>query len=347
MVTVASLRTVRWSRGSVVLVDQSKLPERLAFKSCRTYRDVANAIRDMTIRGAPAIGVAAAMGMALAAHRSKAKTMDGLVRELRVAAAALRNTRPTARNLFWAIERMVRKAESTHGDIQSLKMEMMREASTIADEDLKANRRMGEYGASVLNDGDVVLTHCNTGTFATVSYGTALAAVRTAVKQGKRIKVITTETRPRLQGARINAFELVHDGIPVTLITDGMVGLVMAQGLVDKVLVGADRITRNGVINKIGTYTIAIAAKENKVPFYVVAPKSTFDLAVRSEDVTIELRDPREVTHIQGRRIAPLGVSVYNPAFDITPLEYVTSIITDEGVISPSEIAKIEGAPAT
>jgi methylthioribose-1-phosphate isomerase len=298
----------------------------------------------MVVRGAPAIGAAAAMGMALAANANKTKTKERLLDELEAAAGVLRSSRPTAWNLFWAVDRVMRKARSTDGDGRDVALAVVEEAQKIADEDVAACHHIGESGAALIMDGDRILTHCNTGTFATVSYGTALAPIRTAIAEGKKVKVIATETRPRLQGAKLTTYELLHDGIPVTLIVDGAAGYVMKRGMVQKVIVGADRITTKYVANKVGTYLIALAAKANNVPFYVAAPSSTFDLRNESGEVNIEERDAKEVTHVAGKRIAPRGVPVYNPAFDLTPVEFVRGFITERGIISLDRLGDLKSA---
>lgn len=315
------------------MIDQTRLPNKFAYVSLRDYRQVAKAIKEMTVRGAPAIGVAAAMGLALAANASRTKNREQFMQELQTAAEVLRKSRPTAWNLFWAIDRVLRKARQTAGGPSEIASQVVAEAQKIAQEDVEANHKIGEQGASLIDDGDQILTHCNTGTLATVSYGTAIAPIRTAIRQGKRVRVIATETRPRLQGAKLTTYELLRDGIPVTLIVDGAVGYVMKMGMVQKVMVGADRITRKFVANKIGTYLIALAARANQVPFYVAAPTSTFDLRNERSEVKIEERNPQEITHIGGKRIVPKGVPAFNPAFDLTPVELVTGFITERGVL--------------
>jgi len=330
---MSELRTIEWVGGRVRMIDQTRLPNKFAYVSLRDYRQVAKAIKEMTVRGAPAIGVAAAMGLALAANASRTKNREQFMQELQTAAEALRKSRPTAWNLFWAIDRVLRKARQTGGGSSQIASQVVAEAQKIAQEDVEVNHKIGEQGASLIDDGDQILTHCNTGTLATVSYGTALAPIRTAIRQGKRVRVIATETRPRLQGAKLTTYELLSDGIPVTLIVDGAVGYVMKMGMVQKVMVGADRITRKFVANKVGTYLIALAARANQVPFYVVAPTSTFDLRNERSEVKIEERNPQEVTHIGGKRIVPKGVPVFNPAFDLTPVELVTGFITERGVL--------------
>ena len=296
---------------------------------------MASAIKEMKLRGAPLIGIAAAYGLALTAFRSKAETREQLLKELEESAAVLRKTRPTTVNLFWAIDRVMKKAQKTPGSKDALAEAVVAEAQKMADEDVETNRRMGKHGATLIEDGDVVLTHCNAGSLATVDYGTALGVIRGAIEEGKDVKVIACETRPRLQGAKLTCYELMRDGIPVTLISDTMVGYVMSRGMVDKVVVGADRIVRDAVLNKIGTYNVAVLAFEHGIPFYVAAPMSTMDQSRTSEDAIIEERNPDEVTNVGCERIAPEGVKVLNPAFDITPLEYVDAVITEEGILVP------------
>lgn len=320
------------------MIDQTRLPGRLSYLTCRNHKQVAKAIKEMIVRGAPAIGVAAAMGLALAALNSKAGNKEEIMKELHDAAEVLRKSRPTARNLFWAIEKVLSKAESTSGGPSEITSATVQEALRIAEEEVQASRKIGEHGAALLSDGDRILTHCNTGTLATVSYGTALAPIRTAIKSGMRLQVFATETRPRLQGARLTTFELLSDRIPITLIVDGAAGYVIERGMVNKVIVGADRITRRFVANKVGTYLLALAARKHDVPFYVAAPLSTFDLGSGGTDIRIEERDPQEVTHIGGKRIAPRGVRVLNPAFDLTPIELVSAFITEKGVLSTEEV---------
>ena len=341
LVDIATLRTVEWTRGGVRLVDQKKLPERLAFVLCRNHTQVAQAIRDMTVRGAPAIGVTAAMGLALAAKRSKHRDNKPLLLDLEKAGEVMRATRPTARNLFWAVDRMLRRAREIADEGGDIREALVAEAQLMADEDVEANHRIGAFGAVLIDDGDTILTHCNTGTMATVSYGTAFGVIRTAISKGKKVNVIATESRPRLQGARITAYEALSDNIPATLIVDSAVGIAMSKGMVNKVIVGADRITKTAVINKVGTFMIALAAKHHGIPFYSAAPMTTFDLAGESRAVSIEERDPSEVTEIRGKRIAPKGIRVFNPAFDVTPLELVTAVITDRGVFSAEQIQNL------
>jgi methylthioribose-1-phosphate isomerase len=319
------------------MIDQTQLPDRFAYVNLTNYRQVSKAIRTMIVRGAPAIGVAAAMGMALAARANRSRGREHLLKELEAAAELLRASRPTAQNLFWAVDRILLRARtaSVSDDIADV---VVKEARKMAEEDVQASLSIGRYGADLISDDDQVLTHCNTGTLATVSYGTALAPIRSAVRQGKRVRVIATETRPRLQGAKLTTYELLSDKIPVTLIVDGAAGYVIRRGMVQKIIVGADRITRNVVANKVGTYLIALAAQANNIPFYVAAPSSTFDLKHESE-VKIEERDPKEVTHINGKRVPPKGVPVYNPAFDLTPVNLVKGFITEKGVFAPDSLA--------
>jgi methylthioribose-1-phosphate isomerase len=335
-------RTIEWQNGTVVTIDQTRLPHETVILKMKNYSEVAEAIKTMKIRGAPLLGAAAAFALALTAHNSKAKSREELISELEKAAEILRGTRPTAVNLFWAIDRILNKARSLAGNVEALSALIVKEAQKIADEDAMANHLIGKYGAELINDGDVVLTHCNAGALATVEYGTALGVIMASWEQGKKIKVIATETRPKLQGSRLTTYELKRDGIPVTLITDGMVGYVMYRRLVSKVVVGADRIVKDAIINKIGTFTIAVLAEKHHIPFYVAAPKSTFDLTSTSQDVVIEERKPEEVTHIGSQRIVPEGVDVLNPAFDITPLEYVTAIVCESGILYKKDFDKFK-----
>lgn len=306
----------------------------------RECREVASAIRDMKIRGAPLIGVAAAYALALTAYNSRAETKTELINEIGESARLLEKTRPTAVNLFWAVDRIMRKARETAGTARAVAKAVVEEANKMADEDVEANRKMGEHGSVLLNNGDVILTHCNAGSLATVDYGTALGVIRVAWEQGKKVSVVATETRPKLQGARLTTYELKREGIPVTLITDGMVGYAMQKKLVNKVIVGADRIVRDAVINKIGTFGVAVLAHEHEVPFYVAAPASTFDLSHSASEVVIEERNPEEVTHFGTQKIAPDEVKVLNPAFDITPMRYVTAVICEDGVLSPKDLER-------
>jgi len=338
----SKMRTIEWKDGAVLTIDQTRLPHETVILKLKSCEEVAEAIKTMKIRGAPLLGATAAYALALTAYHSKAGNREELIRELERAAEIIKSTRPTAVNLFWAIERVLTKAKGFSGDVKALTTVIIEEAQRIADEDAAANRLIGKFGADLINDGDAVLTHCNAGALATVEYGTALGVVRAACEQGKKVKVVATETRPKLQGARLTAYELVRDGIPVTLITDNMVGYVMQKGWVNKVVVGADRIVKDAVINKIGTFTVAVLAKEHGIPFYVAAPKSTFDLKITSADVVIEERNPKEVTHIGSMRIAAEGINVLNPAFDITPLKYVTAVICEGGILYKEDFDKIK-----
>ncbi len=332
------MRSIEWKDGRVRMIDQRRLPHEYVVVEFDDCRAVARAIREMHIRGAPAIGAAAAYGLALAAVRSGAKTREALLSDLEEAVETLHQTRPTASNLFWALQRMLRKARHEGlEDVGQIQEALVAEAEAIASEDVEINKRMGEHGAELISPGDNILTHCNAGALATVDYGTALAPIRVAHAQGKRIHVYVDETRPRLQGARLTAWELMREGIPLTLIADNAAGYFIQTGKVDIILVGADRVAANGdVANKIGTYKLAVVAKENGIPFYTVVPTPTIDLSLPSgAQIPIEERDASEVTHIQGQRIAPQGVPVANPAFDITPHRYLTGIITEHGVIGP------------
>ncbi len=327
--------TIRWEEDAVVLIDQRVLPTREEYVRCRDAAAVAEAIRDMVVRGAPAIGVTAAMGIALGLKKSRAADARALRADMESLAALLAATRPTAVNLFWAIDRMKRKFEELLPEgVEATRAGMEKEAISIHREDIEMNRRMGAHGEKLLADGARILTHCNAGALATAGYGTALGMMRAAVEAGKRISVFSDETRPFLQGARLTAWELMKDGIPVTLITDNMAGYLMAKGEIDCAIVGADRIAGNGdVANKIGTYSVAVLAKEHALPFYVVAPTSTFDLSLASgNQIPIEERSPNEVTHVQGVRLAPEGIDIRNPAFDVTPHHLVSAIVCENGV---------------
>jgi methylthioribose-1-phosphate isomerase len=330
----AVIPTVAWQDGALVMIDQRRLPAEESYVRCADEGAVADAIRDMVIRGAPAIGVAAAFGVALAARRAGDAT---LMADVDRACALLASTRPTAVNLFWAVERVRRVAQRVASEGGDVRDALLAEAEAIEREDVEACRRMGDHGAALLPDGVRLLTHCNAGALATAGYGTALGVVRSAARAGKVRRVFADETRPYLQGARLTAWELVREHIPTTLITDGMAGHLMARGEVDAIVVGADRIARNGdVANKIGTYTLAVLARENGLPFYVAAPVSTFDLATPTgASIPIEERAADEVTHHGGRRLAPEGVDVRNPAFDVTPHRFVTAIVCERGVARP------------
>jgi methylthioribose-1-phosphate isomerase len=329
------VETIQWTDAGVVMIDQTRLPLIEEFVTCRTYREVAQAITTMVIRGAPAIGVAAAMGVALGVLHASAATLDS---EFETICSTLAATRPTAVNHFWAIDRMQRLYASLRGrPIDEIRAALVREARQIYLDDIAINRAIGANGAALVPDGKTVLTHCNAGALATAGYGTALGVIRAAVAAGKHIDVFADETRPFLQGARLTVWELQQDNIPVTLITDNMAGHFLHSGRIGCVVVGADRIARNGdVANKIGTYAVAVLAHENGVPLYVAAPVSTLDLTLSSGDrIPIEQRPSREVTELFGTAVAPPGTSVQNPAFDVTPARYVTAIITEKGVARP------------
>ena len=326
------VETIQWTEAGVVMIDQTRLPFEERYVTCRTYKEVADAIRGMVIRGAPAIGVAAAMGVALGVLRAGERQLD---REMETICDALADTRPTAVNLFWAIERMKRLYASVRGQpAGEIRRRLVEEALAVREEDMAINRAIGRNGAALVPDHKTVLTHCNAGALATAGYGTALGVVRAAIESGKQVDVFAGETRPLLQGARLTVWELQHDGIPVTLITDNMAGHFLKSGRIGCVVVGADRIAANGdVANKIGTYTAAVLAKENHVPFFVAAPISTLDLTLASGgQIPIEQRAASEVTHVFGTQVAPPGTAVENPAFDVTPSRYVGAIITERGV---------------
>ena len=327
--------TVAWKNDSVVFIDQTKLPNKLVYVRCKDYKEVADVIRKLVVRGAPAIGVSAAFGLALAAQQSNAKTLTELMTDLDNAFKVLHATRPTAVNLFWALERVMAKGMQAK-TVQEAKRVVLDEALKMAEEDVETNRKIGGHGLKLFKDGDMVLTHCNAGSLATVAYGTALGVIRAARESGKRLSVIATETRPVMQGSRLTAFELLHDGIDVSLITDTAVGHMMARGAINHVIVGADRVLHTGhVFNKIGTYQVAILANKHNVPFYVAAPLSTFDFESNPDDVIIEDRSADEVVKVGKKRIAPKGVRVFNPAFDMTPPELITGIITQKGILTP------------
>lgn len=331
------LPTIEWTDDAVVMVDQRKLPTQEVYVRCLTAKDVAKAITTMIIRGAPAIGVAAAMGLAIGVKRSQASGTKQLATEFTRLCEMLGATRPTAVNLFWAIDRMKRRFAAlvaSGAGVDEIRQSLVREAAAIHDEDVASCRAMGAHGAALVPDGARVLTHCNAGALATAGYGTALGVIRAAAAQQKVVEVFADETRPFLQGARLTAWELVKDGIPTTVITDNMSGALMAKGLIDVIVVGADRIAANGdVANKIGTYTVAVLAKEHGIPFYVAAPLSTIDLGTPDgSHIPIEERNAREVTHIGKSRVTPEGAGIRNPAFDVTPHRFVRGIITERGV---------------
>jgi methylthioribose-1-phosphate isomerase len=353
------VRTIEWKEGKVVMLDQSRLPCEVKYLECTDYGMVAEGIRKLWIRGAPAIGIAAAMGIALGARDLKASTYDEFMTGLKPVFDTLLSTRPTAVNIRWVIDRIKHKLSREKGSsIPDLKAMLVEEAERILHEDIEVNRSIGRFGAELIKDGDTILTHCNAGALATGGYGTATAPILFARDQGKKIQVFADETRPVLQGARLTAWELMQEGIPVTLIADNSAGSMMRRGEIDLVIVGTDRTVRNGdVANKIGTYSVAVLAKENGVPFYVAAPTSSIDLSIATGDeIPIEERDPSEVTCLQGSftapgcdpvwgfvRVAPEGVRVRNIAFDVTPSRYITAIITEKGIFKPEEIKDIMG----
>ena len=329
-----SLKTIEWKDNSVIMIDQTKLPNELLFVTYTDYKQVANAIKTLVIRGAPAIGVSGAFGLALAALQSNASTKEKMINDLNSAKNVLFETRPTAVNLAWGLEKIMEVARSCK-DPEEIKKIVVETAKQMADQDVKINMTMGKHGSKLFDDNDTVLTHCNAGALATVGYGTALGVIRASKESGKNIKVIATETRPVQQGSRLTAFELKHDGIDVSLIPDTAVGYTLANNLVNKIIVGADRILKTGhVFNKIGTYQVALLAKHHNVPFYVAAPLSTFDLSSNPEDVVIEQRKSSEVTGIGEKKTAPDDINVINPAFDMTPPELISGIITENGVIT-------------
>jgi methylthioribose-1-phosphate isomerase len=340
--------TVEWKDGAVRLLDQSRLPEQVEFLECRDYQTVARAIRELRVRGAPAIGVTAALGVALGAQTVSAPDYDNFLKAVLNICDHLAATRPTAVNLFWALERMKRVLSGLRQQpIAAIKRRLLEEAQRVLDEDIAMNRAIGRHGATLIRDGETILTHCNAGALATAGYGTALGVVRAAWEQGKKIRVLADETRPVLQGARLTVWELMQDQIPVTLITDNMAGSLMRQGLIQRCVVGADRIAANGdVANKIGTYSVAVLAKAHNIPFYVAAPHSTIDLATPTgESIPIEQRASDEVRRVfGGPYIAPADADILNPAFDVTPASYVTAVITERGVFAPGDLAKQYGS---
>src|SRR4051794_37872635 len=344
------IQTLEWTDQGVRFIDQTKLPTEEVYVTCTTHQQVAEVIRNMVVRGAPAIGVAAAMGIALGINNSKAETTGDLKRDLDQICDLIGKTRPTAVNLFWAIRRMQEKFERIRiRPIPQIKQELIEEAKRMHAEDIAANQAMGRHGATLMPGEGGVLTHCNAGALATAGYGTALGVIRAAVEQGKKIHVYADETRPFLQGSRLTAWELMKDGIPTTVISDNMAGSMMKQGKIGAIVVGADRIAANGdVANKIGTYTVAILAKEHGIPFYVAAPISTVDLACTDgSEIPIEQRNGREVTHLAGKQIAPDGVKVENPAFDVTPNKYIAAIITERGVVKAPYGESLKNLAAT
>ncbi|MBI5326845.1 MAG: S-methyl-5-thioribose-1-phosphate isomerase [Deltaproteobacteria bacterium] len=332
-------KTIEWQNNNVIMIDQRLLPNEEVYRTYKDFLDVAEAIREMVVRGAPAIGVAAAMGVALGALKINAKDRKGFVKEFEKICKIMAGTRPTAVNLFWAIERMKRVVKKNHKlSVDELKQTLIQEAQNIHEQDIEINKEMGRHGSKLIKNKATILTHCNAGALATAGYGTALGVIRAAVEQGKKIKVFADETRPFLQGSRLTAWELMKNGIDTTLITDNMAGYMMKKGLIDVVIVGADRIAANGdTANKIGTYSVAVLAKEHKIPFYVAAPISTIDLNIKHGDkIPIEERNIREVTHIKDIPIAPKNIKVKNPAFDVTPNRLITAIITERGIARKS-----------
>lgn len=332
------MKPLEYKNGILRLLDQTKLPGEVVWVECKTYEDVATAIRDMIVRGAPAIGVTAAYGVAIGALAVDTNSREIFFRELDKICDVIRKTRPTAVNLFWAIDRVYGKAVSNKDkSVSEIKDIILNEASLMELEDIEINKKIGYYGNSLIKAGWTILTHCNAGALATCGYGTALGVIRAAHESGKNIQVFADETRPYLQGARLTAYELMEDGIPVTLICDNMAGHFMKEGLINCIIVGADRIALNGdTANKIGTYSLSVLAKEHNIPFYVAAPVSTIDFSIESGDkIVIEERKAEEVTHIKSIPIAPEGVKVRNPAFDVTPAKYITAIITEKAVVYP------------
>lgn len=330
------MRTIDWEheKNTIVMIDQTLLPAEYRVIECSTVESLCEAINSLRVRGAPALGAAGGFGIALSTFRSSASSLDELLEDIKEAGETITATRPTAVNLSWGVKRVIRAVEDAR-NIKEARAFALEEAKAIADEDVEKNKKLGEHGAELLEDGDTVLTHCNAGRLACVDWGTALGVIRSAIAQGKDIKVIACETRPLNQGSRITAWELMQDKIPVTLIADSMSGHVMRKGMVDKVIVGADRITQDAVFNKIGTYTHSVIAREHGIPFYVAAPVSTFDFEHLEDEVEIELRKPEELKFFGEYQIAPFDVEVYNPAFDATPMENVTALITENGIFYP------------
>ena len=338
------MRTVFWENNELKMIDQRILPARFEVRSYRGHKEVAQAITDMVVRGAPAIGAAAAFGLALAGYESASSSTSGLLADLQTAAAVLKSSRPTAVNLAWAVDRILlslsqRERGWGEGDVDAMRQMVLNEAQKLADEDVEINKRMAEHGAALINDGDTIIHHCNTGALATVDWGTALGVIRSAHEQGKKIHVLVDETRPRLQGARLTAWELEQYGIPYEIISDNMSGYFLKAGKVQKCFVGSDRTAANGdVANKIGTYMLALAAFDNSVPFYPVVPTSTIDLSLAHGDlIPIEERNPEEVLGLEfeGQRVAPQNAKARNIAFDVTPHRLVTGIVTENGVVYP------------
>ena len=337
-----TIRTVAWKDNSVIMIDQTKLPNILEYVTYTDFNQVADAIRTLVVRGAPAIGVSGAFGLALAALQSTATEKEELMEYLQSAKKILFETRPTAINLAWGLEKIMQVAKQAP-TVDAIRNNVVDEAKKMAEEDIQINMSMGKNGSELFSDNDTIMTHCNAGALATVGYGTALGVIRATRDSGKNIKVIATETRPVQQGSRLTAFELKHDGIDVSLIPDTAVGYTMANDLVNKIVVGADRILRTGhVYNKIGTYQVATMAKQHDIPFYVAAPLSTFDMESNPEDVIIEQRKASEVTGIGDKKTAPDGINVINPAFDMTPPELIAGIITEKGVAKSPFVESIK-----
>ena len=333
--STSSLKTVEWKNDKVVMIDQTKLPNELVFVEYDDYLQVADAIRNLVVRGAPAIGVSGAFGLSLASLQSNASTKEEMISDLETAKQVLFKTRPTAVNLAWGLDKIMDVAKKGT-TVDEIKTTVISTAKQMADEDIEINKTMGKNGSELFSNNDTIMTHCNAGALATVAYGTALGVIRATKESGKNVKVIATETRPVQQGSRLTAFELKHDGFDVSLIPDTAVGYSMANGLVNKVVVGADRIVKTGhVFNKIGTYQVATMAKQHGIPFYVAAPLSTFDMNSNAEDVVIEMRKSSEVTGIGENKTAPEDIDVINPAFDMTPPELISGIITEKGVATP------------
>ena len=338
------IKTISWENNTVVLIDQNALPQIEQHVVCKNYRQVISAIKDLTVRGAPAIGVAAAMGVALGALCISTIDAEKFRKQIIIICDQIAGARPTARNLFWALERMKKCLDGAiRSGKQNLAAQLVKEAKRICSEDVTINRQMGKHGSALLADGDNVLTHCNAGALATAGYGTALGVIRAAHEQGKKLHVYVDETRPVLQGARLTAWEMQKEKIPATLITDNMAGFLMQQGKIDKIIVGADRIAANGdTANKIGTYSLAVLAKAHGIPFYVAAPLSTFDFTLKKgAGIPIEERSADEVRCIQGHRVAPEGVNVINLAFDVTPAKYVSAFFTEKGAFKPGDLKKL------
>jgi methylthioribose-1-phosphate isomerase len=333
------MRTIFWEDNELKMIDQRKLPASLEIAAFRRYEDVVQAIKDMVVRGAPAIGAAGAFGLALAARESVSNSPDDLIEELQVAGDKLKSARPTAINLAWAVNRLMGRIENEKLDLNGIRQALLVEAQKIADEDVEINKRMAQHGARLIDDGDTIIHHCNTGALATVDWGTALGVIRMAYEQGKHVHVLVDETRPRLQGARLTAWELEQYGIPYDIISDNMAGYFLRTGKAQKVFFGADRVAANGdVANKIGTYMLSLAAYDNQVPAYAVVPTSTIDLSLKDGSlIPIEERDPGEVLDIQlrGERAAPQGAKARNPAFDVTPQRLITAIVTENGIVYP------------